>query len=47
LRSRTRYFDYVEPLASDPDRSMQNLLMIELFEGVVCAEGLASASRRS
>ena len=33
-----RYFDYVEPLASDPDRSMQNLLMIELFEGVVWVE---------
>jgi hypothetical protein len=33
-----RYFDYVEPLASDPDRGMQNLLMIELFEGVVWVE---------
>jgi hypothetical protein len=30
-----RYFGYVEPLAADPDRSMENLLMIELFEGVV------------
>ena len=30
-----RYFAYVEPLAADPDRGMQNLLMIELFEGVV------------
>jgi hypothetical protein len=30
-----RYFDYFETLASDPGPDLQNLLMIELFEGVV------------
>ena len=30
-----RYFDYFESLASDLERDMQNLLEIELFEGVV------------
>jgi hypothetical protein len=30
-----RYFDYFESLAPDPDRDVQNLLMIELFESVV------------
>jgi hypothetical protein len=29
-----RFFEYFEALAADPDRDMQNLLMIELFEGV-------------
>jgi hypothetical protein len=29
-----RFFDYFEPLASDPDRDVQNLLMIELFEDI-------------
>jgi hypothetical protein len=30
-----RYFDYFESLAPDLERDMQNLLEIELFEGVV------------
>jgi hypothetical protein len=30
-----RYFDYFESLASDLERDIQNLLEIELFEGVV------------
>ncbi|MGZ6675308.1 MAG: hypothetical protein ACXVFM_23470 [Solirubrobacteraceae bacterium] len=30
-----RYLDYFESLAPDRDRSVQNLLEIELFEGVV------------
>jgi hypothetical protein len=30
-----RYFDYFESLASDLERDVQNLLEIELFEGVV------------
>jgi hypothetical protein len=30
-----RYFDYFEALASDLERDVQNLLEIELFEGVV------------
>ena len=30
-----RYFDYFEALASDLQRDVQNLLEIELFEGVV------------
>ena len=29
-----RFFDYFEPLASDPDRDVKNLLMIELFEDI-------------
>jgi hypothetical protein len=29
-----RFFAYFEPLASDPDRDVRNLLMIELFESV-------------
>jgi hypothetical protein len=33
-----RYFAFFEPLAADPDPGMQNLLMIELFEGVVWVE---------
>ena len=30
-----RYFDYFESLAPDLERDVQNLLEIELFEGVV------------